>query len=759
MQAVVCPAIEAVASGSTITSFSLYDDTEPADHGEPLLLPDCFWDLTQLQTIVLADVILTGSSVGGEEAADPLLRLPSTVSSLSLYRTRLATSTPSSTTYHLNWNDIFASKPNLKSMTLVNTQHLEGTIPSSLPSALTTFVLANHSGLTGAIPATLLSNYSTSATHINIDLSGNSLSGSLPSDLFTNLKGSLEKIDLSNNALNGALDGSLLSGCNWNASDSVTVRLSGNQFTGALPATIFGSNFWGARTGAYLYLTNNQLSGTVPPTLFSVDGRSIMYLTVDLSGNTFNGGIPNFFDYVNTSLQIQWYTLSLARNQLEGTLNATLMWPLASIGAVSVDLDFSSNALSGTIPLDFLTNKAAYGLIALDLSRNQFIGTIPTYTISSVPATTLQSLTLSFAYNSITGPLSYNLIAAGGVSFGTYALDVSGNPLGATIPSDLFAGYTTPSAVSRAKYLKISLNDCGFTGSLPALNTRVPTMVELHVDNNQLTALPNSQTWYNFLLTAFNNFQTTIILSAANNKLSGNLTIPQVSRAAAPTAYLDLNLYDNNLTSINLESSYGGLISVNLNVGMNTAMTGTLPQTLFNASSNVVGLIANYTALTGDFPSLSGITNSQLKSLDLGHTAIDFCPSTLNAPWNADLDFCGFSNTSVSACIDFYPVTCQFYYKNAPEPTSPSVVPSETPSSEPTFSSTPSAPSSTPTPTSSPSDAPSSPPTAPAPVSSPSTSSPSSTPIAAPVPISSASTWSTGLGYCAALTIALALFI
>ncbi len=183
---------------------------------------------------------------------------------------------------------------------------------------------------------------------LDLDLSYNSLTGSIPSNV-DDLSG-LYTLNLSWNDLTGNIPGEL---------DSLTratnINLGGNQLTGSIPA-------WGASYASlrHLNFTNNSLSGSIPAELGNLP--SLLYL--QLGQNSLTGSIPTELGSLSTLLG-----LNLAGNSLTGSI-PTELGSLSSLR----QLRLAWNDLTGAIPSE-LGNLSS--LITLDLFRNELSDSIP----------------------------------------------------------------------------------------------------------------------------------------------------------------------------------------------------------------------------------------------------------------------------------------------------------------------------------------------------------------------------------------------
>lgn len=233
-------------------------------------------------------------------------------------------------------------------------------------------------------------------TVISLDLSGNHLSGGLPSSLAD--VSNLESLNLSDNQLTGSIPSQLATLAHLRYVIIHNNQLSGplppvealphllrldlrdNAFSGPISASL-GS----VATLQFLLLRNNQLSGSIPPQL----GNLINLQQLELGGNQLTGTIPaelgNLANLLSLGLNDNQLSgsipseigklssllfLALHRNQLNGTIPPEL----GSLSSL-LQLFLFDNQLTGSIPSQ-LGNLTALQL--LDLNGNRLSGSIPT---------------------------------------------------------------------------------------------------------------------------------------------------------------------------------------------------------------------------------------------------------------------------------------------------------------------------------------------------------------------------------------------
>ncbi|XP_020698802.1 probable inactive receptor kinase At5g10020 [Dendrobium catenatum] len=243
----------------------------------------------------------------------------------------------------------FASLYNLKVLRARNNL-LTGPIPEDLfGDAMQLMDLdLSGNGFTGSIETV-------SSSSLNfLDLSSNSLSGHLPSNLARCMS-----VDLSKNMLSG----DLVAMQNWGSTLEV-IKLSSNDLSGSLPSAL------GRHPKLSIVdLSLNKLTGSVLPSFFT----SLTLTFLNLSGNHFNGSIPLQTSHPAESLALSSYnhlqSLDLSNNSLYGSLPHEI----SSMPSLKV-LILGKNSLSGELPVEI---SKLGGLEVLDLSHNHFNGRIP----------------------------------------------------------------------------------------------------------------------------------------------------------------------------------------------------------------------------------------------------------------------------------------------------------------------------------------------------------------------------------------------
>ncbi|KAJ9176065.1 hypothetical protein P3X46_011415 [Hevea brasiliensis] len=331
---------------------------------------------------------------------------------------------------------------------------LKGTLP--LCSNVQSVSFSNNK-FSGLIPQTIGQEMSMSQI---LELSGNSLSGNIPSSL--NKMKKLTTLDLSSNQLSGKIY------TQWKGLDELnTIDLSQNNLSGGIPSSMcslpqlqvmkLSSNYLSGELSLSLqYCTNlstldlgdNKFTGKIPDW---IGDRLLSMSILNLRDNMFNGSIPEALCGL-PGLHI----LDLAHNNLSGPIPPCLgnlsgitsfkpYFPVPSHPPYSEEIklnvkgrqleytkilylvniiDLSGNNLQGEIPDDiaYLTY-----LGTLNVSRNQLTGNIPEK-IGNLKL--LESLDLSC--NHLSGPLPPSMPSMTSLNY----LNLSYNNLSGQIPSN-----------------------------------------------------------------------------------------------------------------------------------------------------------------------------------------------------------------------------------------------------------------------------------------------------------------------------------
>lgn len=467
----------------------------------------------------------------------------------------------------------------------VSSNPFNAPIPSSFPSETLRSLSLSNNGFRGGFPAGLLSQCS---GLVDLDLSGNEISGSVPAAL--GACSELETIELSRNNFSGLFPTatfmklknlkSLSLSENWFYGDLPTsisdfpsletLDLSSNNLTGKLPIGLCDGSLSGNLKD--LLLQSNQFTGTIPESLANCSSL----VSLDLSFNYLTGPIPRRLGSL-TKLRdlIVWL------NELDGEIPGELS-EMKSLE--NLILDF--NQLSGEIPPG-LSNCTSLNWISL--SNNKLTGPIPGE-LGNLPSLAI----LKLSNNSLSG----NIPAGLGDCKSLIWLDLNTNSLNGTIPQALFkqSGKIAVNFIVSKTYVYIK-NDgskaCHGAGNLLEFAgirkeqlKRVSTMnpcnfMRVYSGNIQPT---------------FNHDGSMIFFDLSHNSLTGQIP-PEIG---SMRYLMVLNLGHNSLTG-DIPEELGDSTGLNILDLSGNRLTGTIPNSLTRISM-LVEIDLSDNLLTGPIP-------------------------------------------------------------------------------------------------------------------------------------------------------------
>ncbi|KAL2609669.1 hypothetical protein R1flu_028242 [Riccia fluitans] len=372
-------------------------------------------------------------------------------------------------------------------------------LSGTLPTTIAEVTLLSHNNLSGEIPSAW-----SSVPSVALDLSGNGLEGGIPA--FLGSMSSLRFLNLADNAFSGALPVEL-----GNCSALEHLTLGNNLLTGQIPST-FGQSF--GRSLKTLSLANNSLEGPIPESI----GNCSVLRVLDLSRNYLNGTLPSLVDL--DSLSKSLVVLTVAHNQLSGEIP----WWIPLLRSLQL-LDLSYNSFWGWIPSDVTgleslqlpgpTNNDELSLDALYVMYVVQTGSIDTGTFSLSQRVVQVTLSVVLTSNYLSGPLPQQL----GILKKLVYLSVANNSLNGALP---------PSLGNLTELKDFDLSENNFSGAIPPEFAGLTSLESFNVSSNNLTGqLPQG--------TLFSSFPSSSFLN--NPGLCGNplpLCLPGVPAPPSP---------------------------------------------------------------------------------------------------------------------------------------------------------------------------------------------------------------------------------
>ncbi|CAA7032063.1 unnamed protein product [Microthlaspi erraticum] len=421
----------------------------------------------------------------------------------------------------------------------------------------------SHNSLSGQIPSSL---GSVSSLRY-LDLTGNSFSGTLSDDFFTNCS-SLRYLSLSHNHLEGQIPSTL-----FRCSVLNSLNLSSNRFSGN-PS--FVSGIWKLQRLRLLDLSFNSLSGSIPLGIFSLHNLKVLHF----QRNQFSGSLPS-----DIGLCPHLNRVDLSFNRFSGELPRTLR-RLTSLS----HLDLSNNLLSGDFPA-WIGDMT--GLVHLDFSSNDLTGKLP----SSVG--NLRSLKdLNLSKNKLSGEIPESLESCEELT----NVQLKSNGLVGSIPDSLFD----------LGLQEMDFSGNGLTGSIPRGSSRLfESLTMLDLSRNSLSGnIPGEVGLFNhlrYLNLSWNHFNTRVppeieflqnltVLDLRNSKLIGSVPADICDSQSLQILQLD----GNSLTG-SIPEGIGNCSSLKLLSLSHNNLTGPIPKSLSNLQElKILKLEAN--KLSGEIP-------------------------------------------------------------------------------------------------------------------------------------------------------------
>ncbi|OMO92682.1 hypothetical protein COLO4_17410 [Corchorus olitorius] len=483
---------------------------------------------------------------------------------------------------------------NLTKLSIISLQSnkFNGQLPSSLFN-LTQLVQVDFADnqIIGHIP---ISDISSHGGLVSLDLSHNSLKGSVPSWLFA--LPLLNSLQLSHNQLDGFVDDFQV-----NSSQLVDVDLSHNKLQGQIPMSLFQLEHL-----SRLSLRSNKFDGQLPSSLFNLTKPLLAHfadnhaglVSLDISHNSLKGSVPSWL-FGRPLL----HNLNLSHNQLDGYIEE---FQVNSSHLAHVDI--SNNKLQGQIPRSLFQLEH---LSRLSLSSNNMTGFLDQKMISSLK--NLHSLDLSG------NTLSFSLPPSSNEKFSFPMLSVL--RLSSCNIEEI------PIFLRGLKFVDVDLSNNKIQGSIPEWIWGVgESMRSLNLSHNSLTSfgrIPWNWSGELFLLDLRSNLiqgplPTALLLGLydvflANNKLTGEIP-PSICNGSFGIVALS----NNNLNG-SIPECLGDVSSDVLDLRMNN-FHGVIPASMFaNCGLRTLGLNGNQ--LEGPLPH-SLVNCKGLEVLDVGNNRI-----------------------------------------------------------------------------------------------------------------------------------------
>ncbi|KAJ8761358.1 hypothetical protein K2173_001487 [Erythroxylum novogranatense] len=427
---------------------------------------------------------------------------------------------------------------------------------------------------------------------VALDISNNSFSGELPSELEIGSLFQLQLLNLTDNQLTGSIPSSV-----FNISSLKAISLASNNLSGSLPQDLC----YNLPMLEELVIPFNKLSGQIPTSI----ERCAMLRVLKLRVNEIGGSIPSELGNV-TMLEV----FDIGHNYLQGEIP----WEVGNLNNL-VEFAVNDNNLTGSIPStvfnisslqEFIfSNNSMYGTLPMDLCRrlpslehmflygNAFAGSIPR---DMGNCTMLKQL--RFGLNRFTGNIPAEI---GNLQY----LELL------TLPVNSLSGPIPPSIFNCSTLKVLSLAGNGLSGNLPSdLGLHLPVLIHLLLGGNQIDGIiPKS----------ISNASSLVLLDLAENLLTGAIPITFGNLEFLEYIGLDSNHLTHDQSSVpelNFMTSLTNCRHMRVLLINGNNLTGVFPPSIGNLSTTFENIDASNCNIFGKMP--DGLGNlSNLISLSL----------------------------------------------------------------------------------------------------------------------------------------------
>lgn len=363
---------------------------------------------------------------------------------------------------------------------------------------------------------------------------------------------------------------------------------------GSLPSS------WPA-TKSEVYIVNNRFSGSIPGALFSnFQLKTIIFMAY---GNQFSGSIPSTLLSAISFAKTENVQIDFSDNDISGSIPSALFGnSTITPGLIMMMANFASNQLSGAVPSDLLAanwqNMTSW-VVRFD---DNLLESVPSDLFAPLEAPTFFILKFNLASNRIQGslPLFFDHMPHLTLLFET-TLNLSNNQLSGAIPQSLMPNET----FSGVRHISWFLESNSLTGTIsPSLlyKPSVTTMMDIRLSKNDISGTV-PPTLLDNVFPSFGAVDVTLHL--AHNRISGPLS------SSKPNATAHINNLDVDLSSNPIQGSipedyllaFKPMRSLTLNLS-GCGFTGALPKSSLGAQSNLRTMSLNFDSnqLSGSYP-------------------------------------------------------------------------------------------------------------------------------------------------------------
>ncbi|XP_058007305.1 probable leucine-rich repeat receptor-like protein kinase At1g35710 isoform X2 [Hevea brasiliensis] len=475
-----------------------------------------------------------------------------------------------------NWSGIQCNKAGSVAYVSLTNSGLKGTLESLIITFLSFPNLINlnlsNNSLNGTIPSQI--RYLSKLNFL--DLSFNSITGSIPQEI--GMLRSLTVLELSDNCLSGPIPSFI-----GNLTKLAILHLGRNQFSGSIPEEV------GMLTSlSHLSLSDNNFTGTIPTSIGNLTNLSTLFLDV----NKLSGTLP--IEMNNMTCLRSFIVFS---NRLSGHLPQNIC-----VGGLLIYFATFDNDFTGPIPKSL---RNCSSLVRVRLERNQLTGNI-----SEVFGVYPNLNYIDLSENKFYGELTWNWSLFHNLT----TLKISKNNLSGEIPSELgnatqlrsidlssnHLGGKIPKGLLKLMLIDLALDNNLLSGSIPPEIGRLSDLECINLAANNLSgAIPKQ----------LGECSNLLFLNLSRNKFTES--IPSEIGNLHSLESLD---FSENLLIEKIPQEFGELQRLELlNLSHNT-LSGSIPTTFDNLLSLTM-VDVSYNEFEGHVPNIKAFREAPFEAL------------------------------------------------------------------------------------------------------------------------------------------------
>lgn len=251
--------------------------------------------------------------------------------------------------------------------------------PDFKPTELLEIDLSS-SKLTGTIPSGFLSELiwtNQTFSQLHVHLQNNDLEGTIPPNLLWHEVSTTKKDSRSASESDSTMESQALLRASWRVIFRLTLNLARNRLSGTIPSDLFSQTFVltqfqnpSAQVRAIADFSDNLLTGSITTQFLHSFAPACITASILVGNNQLSGSLPTTAG-LNPTFRASIYSLHLQNNEFNGTFPSS--WNNPSDGMMGT-IDISGNEITGSIPSGLLNS---FSLQYFTATNTSLVGHIP----------------------------------------------------------------------------------------------------------------------------------------------------------------------------------------------------------------------------------------------------------------------------------------------------------------------------------------------------------------------------------------------